>query len=78
MRRKNMSPFGRTPPPAPEPRKQGVNINTADAGALQTLAGVGPVLASRIIAGRPYGALAEVAQVQGVSASTIQAWVAHV
>lgn len=52
-----------------------VNINTADASALETLAGVGPALASRIIAWRdangPFRSVDELLAVSGIGEKTL-------
>lgn len=58
------------------PDAQGrVNINTADAAALETLAGVGPALAARIIAWReqngPFRSVDELIAVSGIGAKTL-------
>ncbi len=58
------------------PDAQGrVNINTADAAALETLAGVGPALASRIIAWReqngPFRSVEELTAVSGIGPKTL-------
>jgi competence protein ComEA len=52
-----------------------VNINTADAAALETLAGVGPSLAARIIAWReqngPFRSVDELTAVSGIGPKTL-------
>ncbi len=52
-----------------------VNINTADAAALETLAGVGPALAARIIAWReqngPFRSVDELTAVSGIGPKTL-------
>lgn len=52
-----------------------VNINTADAAALETLAGVGPALAARIIAWReqngPFRSVDELTAVSGIGPRTL-------
>ncbi len=52
-----------------------VNINTADAAALETLAGVGPALAARIIAWReqngPFRSIDELTAVAGIGPKTL-------
>jgi competence protein ComEA len=50
-----------------------VNINTADAKALETLPGVGPATAQRIIEGRPYHKLSDLQQVKGLTEAKIEA-----
>lgn len=52
-----------------------VNLNTADASTLETLAGVGPALAARIIAWReqngPFRSVDELIAVSGIGAKTL-------
>ena len=43
-----------------------VNINTATLAELDTLPGVGPTIAQRIIDGRPYASTEEISNVQGI------------
>jgi len=71
---------GEAPPPsvggATGPDAEGrVNINTADAAALETLAGVGPALAARIIAWReqngPFRSVDELTAVSGIGPKTL-------
>lgn len=49
------------------PQDELVNLNTASAHDLQSISGIGPVLASRIIAQRPYKSLDDLLQVPGIS-----------
>jgi competence protein ComEA len=49
-----------------------VNVNTASAHDLQSLPGIGPALARRIIGGRPYATVDELARVRGISPSMVQ------
>lgn len=49
-----------------------VDINTASQKELDALAGIGPVLAQRIIDGRPYYALEDLLQVKGIGPTTLQ------
>ena len=50
-----------------------VNVNTADAKTLETLPGVGPTTAQRIIDGRPYHKLADLEKVKGLSQTKVEA-----
>ena len=68
-------------PPAPqlpaEPEPRGpVDVNTADAAALQTLPGIGPALAERIIAYRtehgPFRTVEELLEVKGIGEATLE------
>jgi len=49
---------------------QTVNINTATAEELDTLPGIGPSTAQKIIAGRPYGAIEDIMRVKGIGQAT--------
>ena len=51
-----------------------VNINKAENETLQLLPGVGPRLAERILAGRPYYDLEDMTRVNGVSMTMIEDW----
>ena len=68
-------------PPDPqlpaEPEPQGpVDVNTADAAALQTLPGIGPALAERIIAYRtehgPFRRVEDLLEVKGIGEATLE------
>jgi len=52
--------------------KAPVNVNTASAVTLQTLPHVGPKLAQKIIAGRPYKSLADLDKVPGIGPKLLQ------
>ncbi len=49
-----------------------LNLNTATEAQLESLPKVGPALAGRIIAGRPYRSLADLDAVKGVGASLMK------
>ncbi|HEV3121777.1 MAG TPA: helix-hairpin-helix domain-containing protein, partial [Isosphaeraceae bacterium] len=65
----------RVPPPAsgePKARAHGpVDLNSADLDELQTLPGIGPVLAQAIVDGRPYKSFAELDKVKGLGKGKI-------
>ena len=48
-----------------------IDLNFGSAEDLQTLPGVGPVLAERIIAGRPDAGIDDLARVEGLGAATL-------
>lgn len=50
-----------------------VDVNSADVETLETLPGIGPTLANRIVAGRPYKNASDLEKVQGLSKSKIDA-----
>jgi competence ComEA-like helix-hairpin-helix protein len=49
-----------------------VNINTSSVQALESLPGIGNVLAGRIIQGRPYMDVYELDRVKGIGPKTIE------
>jgi len=53
-------------------------VNSADAETLESLPGIGPALANKIIAGRPYHSLADLGKVKGLSQSKLDALKDHV
>jgi competence protein ComEA len=50
-----------------------VDVNSADVKTLETLPGIGSALADRIVAGRPYHSVDDLAKVKGLSKSKIDA-----
>lgn len=56
---------GRADLPA-EPNLPRVNVNTATLAELQTIRGIGPALAQRIVEGRPYTSVDDLDRVRGI------------
>jgi competence protein ComEA len=54
-------------------KKSQVDVNSADAKTIETLPGIGPVLAQRIIEGRPHKTLADLGKVKGLSKAKLDA-----
>lgn len=48
-----------------------VSVNSASLGELQTLPGVGPVMAARIVAARPFNRVDELLRVAGIGPATL-------
>lgn len=71
--------------PAPEPQpvaeRIGVDLNSADTQQLESLPGIGPALAARIIESRrasgPFGSIDELVRVRGIGAKTLEALRPH-
>ncbi len=69
--------LGKTPPPLVQSQPTtgtpesgaAVNINAASQKGLESLPGIGPVLAQRIIEGRPYNTVDDILQVSGIGPS---------
>jgi competence protein ComEA len=49
-----------------------VNINSATQERLESVPGIGPALASRIIAGRPYQSVDDLLRVSGIGERTLE------
>lgn len=66
-------PGDRPPTPSPAPVAAGlININTASAGELERLPRVGPTMAERIIAGRPFSRIEDILRVRGIGPATFE------
>ena len=69
-------PFTPVPQPASDDEPEGlVNVNTATAAQLEELPGIGPALASRIVADRerngPYASVDDLQRVSGIGPATV-------
>ncbi len=49
-----------------------IDLNTANIEELQTIKGIGPVLAERIVAGRPYKSVDQLEKIQGIGPKTLE------
>lgn len=68
-------PLGPAPAPGPARRSGStgpLDVNQASAGELVGLPGIGPALASRIVAARPFGGIDELARVPGLRRGTLE------
>jgi competence protein ComEA len=63
---------GRQDKNAASPSGERINLNTATPSQIETLPGVGPKLAQRIIEGRPYSSLKDLDAVKGVGPSMLK------
>ncbi len=62
-------------PGAPDLRDPGstlINVNTAPSEDLELLTGIGPVLAQRIVDGRPYSSIDDLMRVSGIGPATLE------
>lgn len=57
---------------------QPVDINHADAAELEGLPGIGPALAARMIAARPFATVDDLAEVKGIGPATIDRLRPHI
>ncbi|MFT6395904.1 MAG: competence protein ComEA [Bradymonadia bacterium] len=63
-------PVAASGPPTGQPGRR-VNINSASSRELESLSGIGPSLASRIVEARPYRAVDDLLRVRGIGPSTL-------
>ncbi len=63
---------GKAVPRALGAPRTAVNVNTADLSALESVPGIGPVLARRIVAHRPYRSLDELLRVPGIGPKSLE------
>jgi competence ComEA-like helix-hairpin-helix protein len=56
----------------PRPAGRLINVNTATAAELEALPGIGPVIARRIIEGRPYRSVEELGRVKGIGLKRLE------
>jgi endonuclease YncB( thermonuclease family) len=62
---------GMTDGNGPIPLKDRINVNTATSAELQTLPGIGPSFAARIMAARPIASVESLVEIPGISAKTL-------
>ena len=73
--RRPSRPATESPPPAPAVRERAdtpVDVNRASEVELTGLPGVGPALAARIVAARPFGEVDELRRVRGLRRATLE------
>ena len=56
----------------PNPAGGLVNVNTATAAELEALPGIGPVIARRIVEGRPYRSVEDLDRVKGIGKKRLE------
>jgi competence ComEA-like helix-hairpin-helix protein len=56
----------------PRPGGGRINVNTASQAELEALPGIGPVIARRIVAGRPYRSVEELDRVKGIGKKRLE------
>ncbi len=64
--------------PAAAPTGVGIDLNTATSEQLQEIEGVGPSMAEKIIAGRPYRSVADLRNVPGIGDAKFASMAPHV
>jgi len=62
----------RIPASAPGQESRLVDINRATSEQLETVPGIGPVLAGRIVAGRPYRRVDDLVRISGIGEQTLE------
>ena len=67
-RLKSLSERGKGSRPASGP----IDVNTATPKELQSIKGIGPVIAERIVSGRPYKSVDDLIKVQGIGPATLE------